>query len=329
MAETPSNYAIITGQGRSGTNWLLELLDQSPRTFCRNEPYGPAGSPMAELPDRLIVRNDFADLAGQWDDVLDFLRLHFGDRDQVLRAPKFYKHRISEALGLWRWMAGRRRRRLVTLLGSPVTGSQWQMPWWLGSRTRLRQALLILKLVQSPGWVAFVMRHHPNVPIFHITRHPGGFLNSWRNRWLAGQDEADVTQLNRQRLHDVAAETPQWGQLFGHIDEMGADEAELWYWRYANETLFELGRSSPRYLHIVYEQLAAEPVPIMQRIYQMCELEWTDAVQVEVERVCSSSGSIAAKWRGNLTPDRIELVKRILAPSPMASWWSGSPDQPA
>ena len=42
-------YALIVGQGRSGTSWLLDLFDLSPQTFCRNEPYGINGSPLANL----------------------------------------------------------------------------------------------------------------------------------------------------------------------------------------------------------------------------------------------------------------------------------------
>ena len=34
----PLAYALLIGQGRSGTNYLLSLLDQSAATHCRNEP---------------------------------------------------------------------------------------------------------------------------------------------------------------------------------------------------------------------------------------------------------------------------------------------------
>lgn len=42
-------YLLIAGHERSGTNWLLEIFNLSPRTFCRNEPYGIDGSPLAAL----------------------------------------------------------------------------------------------------------------------------------------------------------------------------------------------------------------------------------------------------------------------------------------
>ena len=60
---TGPDYAMVTGQGRSGTIWLLDLFDRSPETFCRNEPYNTGSSPLAELEeDRFVVRSP-ADVA--------------------------------------------------------------------------------------------------------------------------------------------------------------------------------------------------------------------------------------------------------------------------
>lgn len=42
------DYVLVVG-GRSGSTWVLDLLDQSAETFCRNEPYGAAGSSLARL----------------------------------------------------------------------------------------------------------------------------------------------------------------------------------------------------------------------------------------------------------------------------------------
>ena len=53
-------YALITGQGRSGTNWLLELFDASSKTFCRNEPDRLEGSPLGLLAEDLLVTGHLA-----------------------------------------------------------------------------------------------------------------------------------------------------------------------------------------------------------------------------------------------------------------------------
>ena len=44
MYMNPRRYVLIAGQGRSGTNWLLQILDLSSQTHCRNEPNDCIGS---------------------------------------------------------------------------------------------------------------------------------------------------------------------------------------------------------------------------------------------------------------------------------------------
>ena len=49
-------YALLLGQGRSGTNYLLHLLNQSPLTHCRNEPDEVEDSALRRLsPYRFFV----------------------------------------------------------------------------------------------------------------------------------------------------------------------------------------------------------------------------------------------------------------------------------
>ncbi|MEQ9482329.1 hypothetical protein [Coleofasciculus sp. F4-SAH-05] len=58
------DYILIVGQGRSGTNWLLDLLDLSSETHCRNEGDQLATSPLAQLPSPK-VRKPLGDRFGQ------------------------------------------------------------------------------------------------------------------------------------------------------------------------------------------------------------------------------------------------------------------------
>ena len=66
-SEGSADYAFVTGNGRSGTNWLLELLDLSPQTFCRSEPSGIETSPLKALDDdRFVKRADQSALDSKW-----------------------------------------------------------------------------------------------------------------------------------------------------------------------------------------------------------------------------------------------------------------------
>jgi hypothetical protein len=187
------DYAVIVGQGRSGTNWLLELLDLSPETFCRNEPYGAADSPLNRLVrHRWVVRADQRELEAQWDDCVRWTCTHMGVRDRPIRARKNHLYQASRLLGPYRCVRGPRLRAALSSLLPSLRGQEWEIPWWLGSRASLARALPILKLVAPPGWATFVLRRRPAIPVLHIVRHPGGFLNSWANRYLVSSDREAV-----------------------------------------------------------------------------------------------------------------------------------------
>ena len=79
---SPKRYVLITGQGRSGTNWLLEILDQSRQTHCRNEPNGCAGSALSALPlGQMSCPEQEAKLESAWDAaIIRASSRSFGDR---------------------------------------------------------------------------------------------------------------------------------------------------------------------------------------------------------------------------------------------------------
>ena len=70
MAPTSLNsnaaYALIAGHGRSGTNWLLHLLDRAAATHCRNEPNEIAGNEFAALPSPFVPVVDPTAFAEPW-----------------------------------------------------------------------------------------------------------------------------------------------------------------------------------------------------------------------------------------------------------------------
>ena len=55
----------------------------------------------------------------------------------------------------------------------------------MGSPRRLGQARLVLKINDMPArLVEWIMDHHPEVPLLHIVRAPGGQLNSGLRRFF-------------------------------------------------------------------------------------------------------------------------------------------------
>lgn len=308
-------YSVVTGQGRSGTSWLLSLFDFSSTTFCRNEPYRIAGSPLESAAShRRVARRDEGEIGEIWDAAMAQTTHVMGERDLRIEVPKSYLHPLSMRLGLHRWIRKPQFRSAVSILHPSLSRREWPIPWWLGSEARLETALPVVKLVAAPGWVSLILRHRPDVPVFHVIRHPGGFLNSWRNRYLDKNDPASVREANRERLEEVAASDTTWANRFGDIGPMSVEESELWYWRYANEVVYEAGKTSDNYHRLVYEELVSHPIESMRHSYMAAGLQWDAQVERAIRASSSQSASIASAWREQLSPEHRELVDRVLEP---------------
>lgn len=321
MTERAYDYILIVGHGRSGTNWLLRLLDLSPHTHCRNEPNEIADSPLEQLPSAWLKRERQPELEAGWDDAVRWASTRMGERDHRVSGTKGHVHNLSRRLGLPCVVERRKLRSLVGLVLPSLRSSEWLMPSWLGSRRALEQAVPVLKLVQVPGWAAWVLMNRPRARVFHIVRHPGGFLNSWRNRYLVSRDRDEVATVNRERLREVIEADPAWATRCGAIDRMSVEESELWYWAYACETIHESGAGSPMYELIIYEKLAADPVDVVKLVYGLCGLSWNDAIEVLTRKRTAGSKDIAHAWHHNLSAECRDSAARILQGSMMQDWW--------
>ena len=212
-------------------------------------------------------------------------------------------------------------RRALSLVWPPLRRSEWKIPFWLGSRRRLAKAIPVLKLVQACGWIPWVLQNRRAAEVIHIARHPGGFLNSWRSRYLADHDRGEVEAANRNRLKTIVQVASTWADRFGDIERMSVEEAELWYWRYSTETIHQAGAGSERYHLVIYEQLVADTVGTARRLYEQCGLRWRDGVERAIRTRASGSASLAAAWKTKLSAEHLELVARILEESRMEDWW--------
>ncbi|MGF1482404.1 MAG: sulfotransferase [Cyanophyceae cyanobacterium] len=312
---------LIVGQGRSGTNWLLDLLDISPRTHCRNEPDKLSSSPLAKLPSPVTKQPLGEDFAKRWEQALTLTSLSMGERDRIGVHPKFHLYEPVRRLGGGYLISKSRLRQLFALIMPGWGQSEWIAPRWLANPSALRQAATVLKLNQVPGWAEWVLLNQPEILVIHIVRHPGGFLNSWQNRYLKTQEPEAVEQANQERLRQVAQREPQWAALFKDIGDMSVEESELWYWRYAAETIHAAGEGQSNYLRIIYENLVADPLTVVRNLYEKCCLPWTEDIEKQVFQSSSGSNSIATAWSEKLQSEQVALVKRILHGSSMQDWW--------
>ena len=318
-----TDYIVISGQGRSGTKWIAKLFDLSPKTHIRNQPNEISNTPLDSLPYREIdPGNDIEELDTKWDDAIEHSSNHIGWREIPIVVKKDHMHQWCWKLGFYRMMRGPKYRKILGLLMPELRNEEWRYPWWLGNKDKFSQSIAVMKIVQPPGWTAFVLRHRKNIFVSHIIRHPGGFINSWLNRYVSETDINSVHKANISRLKQVASSSSHWHELLGDIDSMDTYEAELWYWRYSNETIITAGKENQdNFQVVVFEDLAADPLPIAKDFYDKAGLEFTDEIQSLILSENKNSGSIAGMWKNKLNDKQIELVESFLEKSFLGEYW--------
>ncbi|MSR62054.1 MAG: hypothetical protein EXS08_06385 [Planctomycetes bacterium] len=326
----PLAYALLIGQGRSGTNYLLSLLDQSAATHCRNEPDQLDSSALAQLAEFRFFVDDEARLAQRFDPAFLQAARCVGPRDHMADVEKDWLKRGRRRAG---YFFLRQRYRAVERLihrRKPMDGKEHPFPGWMVDPAALARSYHVFKLNAAVGYGAWALRTRPAARVLQIVRHPGGFAKSWLKRWVRGEGGMDRGQgtadavRDEERLREVARRDPRWARLFGDIDGMGRAEGELWWWRYVNEALHEAGRGRENYTLVLYEDLARDPERTSAEVYRACGLEWNDELGRRVRALSGDAERIARAWKDELEPELVALVEKVLDGSPMAGWWGES-----
>jgi len=304
-----SKYAVIVGHGRSGTNWLHELFNYSEDTYCRNEPHELLSSPISQLNNyRVVVRNDQTQLLNEWDNIVDVISNRMGSYDSWIKEKKKY---FKFGKGLYIFIRSNKLRKILSCFFKSLKGDEWDFPLQSVKISEWNKAYRIFKFVQSPGWAVFLLNNKSNVNVFHIVRHPGGFLNSWKNRYLSTEEVGEVHSANIERLKAIVQENSYWESVFGDINNLGLNESELWYWYYANQVIYEEGQGKAAYILIQYEELTKEPINVLDKLYKSIGLVITEEVRNNVLTSSQKSESISGSWRNKLSASEISLCERF------------------
>ena len=318
--DTSPRYALLLGQGRSGTNYPLKLLDQSPFTHCRNEADQLRDGALARLSRSRYFRRDDAELEERWDDAVRDASSSLGARDHVTQHAKRWLRPGARRPGYF-WMRQRYRVQQRLSGAKAMDTIEARFPRWMASRSGLREAFHVFKLNAACGLASWMFDHRPEGKAIHIVRHPGGFTKSWLRRWAEQHDRQQTEDATKARLRELHEFDPRWRGLTGEVEPMSMIEAELWFWRYVNESIHTAGQGQPGYLPVVYEELTQQPDDVARRVYEFCDLPWSDWVGERVREISRGSKAIAAAWKDELEPDVVETIERVLAGSVLETWW--------
>lgn len=315
------DYIMISGHGRSGTNWLLEVLNLSSHTYCRNEPNELNGSLLNGLGSEWIIENNGAALNETWDRAISKTEVSVGVRDQKIDRDKEFLRAFPKSIGIYRMINSSRLRRLISKLIPAVRCHEWLAPALVFRRNQMHEALTIIKVNQAPGWACWLLENRRRAAVLHIVRHPGGMLNSWKKRYLNKNVREKVEADNRDRLNKIARLTPVWRERFGDIDNMSVEESELWFWCYSTETVHTAGQFNERYRLILFDDLARNPDEGVRGVYEFCGLDYTPDIRDQVMALSENSEAIASSWKKTLSEKDREKIARICSGSPMTAWW--------
>lgn len=314
-------YTLLVGAGKSGTKRVMRILNASERTYCRCEPNAIPGSPYGVLPDRETLPVDDGAMERSWDELMRWTATSMGERDPMPWPRKRYERPASRVLPLFGLLRRRRLRRALGAAAPAWAGPQWPTPSLLARREDLLAAPLVIKTGPAPAWADWVLRRRSAARVLHVVRHPAGFLNSYRARWLAVSDVQAVAVANRRRLERIGEQSRDWRRVFGPTQAMSAEEAELWYWRYSVEMTHRAGEGSDRYLLVRDEDVAADASTAAGRILGFCSLPRDGGVDAYLR-------GMAAHWRSHLRPWQelvdapgATLVERVLEGSELRGWW--------
>lgn len=315
-------YVLSIGHGASGTKRVFNVIERSRRTHCRWGPHLLPGTPFKQLPDSIAFGADEARLMEQhWDAAVEWSRGHVSAQDVLPPRPK------SHLRPLGRYVAGVLGNRHVRNLGGKALAvfrrREWAIPAWLGRLEAVRQATLMLRMGKVPAWTVWALQHRPQAGVMHIVRHPVAYLHAWRGRWASHKDLDQVSAANRERLVRIGRVHPEWAERFGRISDASALETELWFWRYATETIHEAGVETGRYALVKDEEIVTDPIGTTRWLYAACGLPWEADLDRYLTRKSQQWRRHTARLSDLMDEEIVGAMARVMRGSTIEHLWDG------
>lgn len=333
MSDFP-DYILITGHGRSGTNWLLDIFDASPSTHCRNEPNEVLGSSLEYVRELWKSPRSADKVTALWETKVSIARISSSERDHRIEAPKNHVYTFAQKTGLASLPVRPKFRKVLRQIFPDLRHGEWPVPRWVGDRHMLEKSCTVLKINMLASWfVNWHVDQYSNRPVLHIVRHPAGYLNSSIRRFFSkcSSSQREFEHQFYQRMLRTAIEiAPEWEEIIGDVEALGLYEAVMWFWRVNNEMIFSVSQTRPNYHLLVYEDLVRSPVAVSRTLYEFCNLSWSDSIESLITNGLNTSvwgplkstpTSTAKAWKQKLSSAHLQLVEQVLDGSLLKSLW--------
>ncbi len=283
---TTDRHIVITGHGRSGSNLLLDILDCSPETLCRNELNRLRSGALAALPDGFFTPTN-PDLTNQWSQAVRVAARCQGARDRLdQHGKRYFRSKLRTRIGQ-RVIASRQARRLLSLVSSDLRRDEWPCPGFYIDQLALSRTVPVFKILLASGWIVDTHATHREQKVLHIIREPTGFIRSWLNRYVATR-RGGAVQVFADNLETLPRILRHFGEdpaCYHTFSESALIESELWRWRYVNEILISQLRSSDRYMTVVFDDISQPANADIDGIFSFCGIEMTDDARARISLI--------------------------------------------
>ena len=330
-----AGLVFILGTQRSGTTWLANIFDSHPECLHFYEPFAPAYGIFPYFPDEFIYLDPPATrIASQLRHDLPRLverRSRLFDPVHASRRQFEFEAWLMGGIEAW----GRRAR-----LGAPAFATQFnllhlnrigQQPVaYFPKSDHIR--VNAIKEVRLYFKLPFLAATFPDARFIHVVRHPAAVVNSMvsflkRGRLVEIRDHIDD-------FADTVAAQPRfeaYRPLLDQIRRGTLPEKLAAYWRVANETLAaDAAALGDRSLHIVYEELALDPLSRVDAMFRWCGLSMSPATDAYVRGSSTSrserktvldtnrvSATYYRDWVGKAPAEVLNAVDEVCAESPL------------
>ena len=186
---------------------------------------------------------------------------------------------------------------------------------------------IVLKSVVSLTRARLFMEADPTLKIFHIVRHPCGFVASHLRGIRLGKLRAGGSIQTLAKLSGAAAH----GFSPERLRAMSVEERQTCRWMIENQKILNDARGHPNYKLVIYEELCCDPTNVSKDLFATAGLAWDEQTAHFIRTVESYQGrheryyqvirsprKAAFKWRQELSSESIDRILAMVRDSELA-----------
>jgi hypothetical protein len=316
-----SIYGIF-GTGRSGSTWLGSIVDSHPEVAYRFEPFH-----RLRKNGRLDAIRSDAEKGKADATTLSVLYRTLLPADPITTRAPFFPKSNRRSIGIDKAWALARSSALAA-------------PMYRALYTPRAGAPLIFKEVTLEGLMERLVLD-AGLRVVYLVRHPCAVVSSL----LRGQARGLMPSARRKFLPErLDRDEPDLLRRRGsEITQLSGAEQEALLWRLDVAKGFELSRTNPRVLLVVYEDLCERPKEIARQVLAHFELDMTSNTARAIDEMTSpregarrdkwadryftvfrDPKAASERWRTELDPADQQAVIRMVEDSPAFEYARGA-----